>query len=394
MAEESNQPMFRQRRPQTTLAVLPLLLLSALPASARDSASVSVAPLSEIAIYPQKTAPATVISLNETALSTEIGARIESIPARVGEVVEKGALLAELDCTDYILSRDETDAQVAALDARLELAEKRLQRVEKLARQQTVAEEMLDQRASELAALRADRRAAAARLQRARADVGRCKLLSPLHAVITRRIAAEGEFADRGTPVLELVDRERLEIAAQVPAGDVKRLQSISKTAAKTSEATAEATPSPSFPRKRESRNTARAATEIKLQPPAKTAATLFFEDSAGRYPLLLRTVVPTINPTTRNREVRLVFAAGAALPGAGGKLVWRDNRPHVSGKLLLRRAGQLGVFLYADGKARFHRLAEAQQGRASAVDLPLNTRVITQGQFNLRDGQAVTPSP
>lgn len=355
--------MFSQLQPWPKVAFT-LLLLSAFPVSAQDSTSVSVARLSEIAVYPQKTAAATVVSLNETEVSTEIDARIEAIPVRVGEVVEKGTLLAKLDCTDYLLVRDETEARVASLDARVELAEKRLRRTEKLTRQQTVAEELLDQRSTELATLQAERRGVTAQLQRARANVGRCELVSPLHAVVTRRPAAEGEFAERGTPVLELVDMENVEIAAQVPVGDVGQIRSMEQIGGWGG-----------------------------TQGDGQIGTMLFFEDSAGRYPLILRTVVPTVNSLTRNREVRLVFAEDAALPGAAGKLVWRDRRPHVSGKLLLRRGGALGVFLYVDGQARFHRLEQAQQGRASVVDFPPDTRVITEGQFSLRDGQKVKRS-
>ena len=371
---------------RVAFAAFALLLFPMLAAYARDGAPVSVARLSEIAIYPRKTAPATVLSLNETTVAAEIGARIESIPARVGETVEKGALLAELDCADYESARDETEARVAALDARVELAEKRLRRTRELARRQTVAEEALDERRAELAALRADRRAAAAQSHRARADVARCAIRSPLSAVITRRVAAEGEFVKRGEPVLELVDRERLEIAAQVPLRDVERLQQLARAGARDEERSIDRAVAG---RPIGARGAPSAGEHVA---DGAAEAALFFEDSAGRYPLTLRTVVPAVNTATRNREARLVFAAEPALPGAAGKLVWRDSRPHVSGKLLLRRGGDLGVFIYANGRARFHRLAGARQGRAGAVDLPLDTRVITEGQFNLRDGQSVAP--
>ncbi|MGI9228817.1 MAG: efflux RND transporter periplasmic adaptor subunit [Gammaproteobacteria bacterium] len=341
--------MSSQQRLKAIFALSASLILSAFPGVAEDGVRVSVAPLSDIAVYPQKTAAATVISLNETSVSTEIDAIIKSIPVQVGDVVKKGALLARLDCTDYVLMREEVQARIASLDARTELARKRLQRAEKLIKQQTVAEELLDERASELAVVEADLRGAAAQLRRTDADIERCKITSPLHAVITSRVNAEGEFVKRGTAVLELIDIEQLELSAYVSVQDTGQLDAIKE---------------------------------------------LFFEDATGSYPLVLRTVVPAVNTVTRNREVRLLFEDKSALPGAAGKLVWQDNRPHIPGKLLVRRENDFGVFTYVDGRAYFHIIGDAQQGRASAVDLPLDTLLITAGQFNLQDGQAISQNP
>ncbi len=338
-----------QQRPNAVFAAVVSLSLASSFLFAQEAVRVSTARVDEIAIYPQKNAPATVHSLNEAAISTEIAARIQAIFVRVGEVVKRDALLARLDCTDYLLIRDEARARLASLAARIALAERRLQRTEQLTMTQTVAEELLDERQSDLAVLAAEQRAARAALEMAKADIARCDVTSPFHAVITERVSAEGEFAGRGTPVVRLIDIDALEIAAQVPIPDTEQLT---------------------------------------------TVAALFFEDSARRYPLALRTVVPAVNTTTRNREVRLVFEDTPALPGAAGKLTWQDNRPHIPGKLLVRRGDDLGVFIYDNGKARFHVLDHAQQGRATVVNLPLDSRVITEGQYSLQDGQAIRVMP
>ena len=100
--------------------------------------------------------------------------------------------------------------------------------------------------------------------------------------------------------------------------------------------------------------------------------------------------MTPAINTRTRNHEVRLLFSNGTALPGAAGKLIWRDSQPHVSAKLLVRRGNDFGIFINNSGKARFHAIPGAQQGRTTPVDLPLDTVVITEGQYRLEDGQSI----
>ena len=312
---------------------------------AESSVPVKAARLADIAVYPGKHAPATVVSLNNTAVSTQVGARVDEISVRVADIVEPGSVLARLDCTDFELAKRQAEAQLAALRARIELAVRRLARTETLVAKQTVSEELLDQREADLAVLRADYQGASAQLDVSRLDISRCTIVSPFKAVITARTGSVGEFAQKGTKLFEIVDIGQLEVSAQVPATEIGQVVAVKD---------------------------------------------LYFEDSTGRYDVELRAVAPTVNTQTRNREARLLFSNEAALPGAAGKLVWRDNRPHISARLLVRRQDSLGVFIVAGGTARFHALPGAQQGRAAPAALPPDTSLVTEGQYGLQDGEAV----
>ena len=119
-------------------------------------------------------------------------------------------------------------------------------------------------------------------------------------------------------------------------------------------------------------------------------AEEIYFEDTAKRYAVKLRTVTPAVNTRTRNREVRLLFSNAPALPGAAGKLIWRDRQPHISAKLLVRRNNDFGIFINNSGKARFHIIPGAQQGRTTPIDLLPDTVIVTEGHYRLEDGQPV----
>lgn len=322
-----------------------LLLLAPPGLGADDAIPVKAVRLAEVAVHPHRFAPATVVSLNNTALATQVSARIDAIMVRVADVVEPGRVLARLNCMDFELAKKQAEAQSVALQARIELAQRRLSRTGKLVKKQTVAQELLDEREADLAVLRADYQGALARLEQSGLDVSRCAVVSPYKAVITARVGSVGEFAAKGTRLFDIVDIEQLEISAQLPAMDVAQV------------------------------------TELK---------DLYFEDSTGRYDVELRAVTPTINARTRNREARLLFRDAAALPGAAGKLTWRDHRPHISARLLVRRQDELGVFIVTGGQARFHALPDAQPGRAAPTTLPSDTLLITEGQYNLNDAEAV----
>jgi len=323
-----------------------LMLLLCCSALADDNVRVKTAALADIAIYPLRSAPATVISLNDTVVSAQISAKIEQIPVRVGDVVDAGILLVSVDCDDYILARRQAQARLEALAARIELATQRLQRTKKLTMNHSVSEEILDERKSALSVFRADHSGAEAAMEMAQLNISRCKVTSPFRALVTDRLASVGEYTTPGDALISIMDIDQLEISAQIFNQDVEQFVHVDA---------------------------------------------LFFEYAGERYPVKLRTVLPTINTDTRNREVRLMFLDGPALPGAAGKLVWRDTRPHIPGDLLVRRSGQLGVFSTEQSIARFIAIPSAQAGRASPTLLPDTTTLIIEGHYALKDADAVS---
>jgi RND family efflux transporter MFP subunit len=325
--------------------VLSLLLLISDLVFAQEAIPVKTAALSELAIYPQRTAPATVVSLNTTQIAAEIPAKIEVLAVRVGDIVEKDQVLVELKCIDYEIEEDGAKARLESLSARIELAKRRLERTRKLTMKQSVSEELLDERESDLAVLSADRVAARASLNLAQVHVATCTIKSPFRALVTERTSSVGNYAEVGKPLVKILDLEQLEISAQVYAQDVYQLE---------------------------------------------TSGLLRFEHDDDYYPVDLRAILPSINSETRNSEVRLLFQNGPALPGASGKLVWKDIRPHIPGNLIVKRKGELGLFVYEANRAKFVALPSAQAGRASPVDLSLDSTIITEGHFALNNNDAV----
>jgi RND family efflux transporter MFP subunit len=321
------------------------LLLAALSGGGAAAALVSVQSLEQLAVYPEHRAPATVLSLNESRLSAELNARVTEIPVRVGDVVEPGAVLLRLDCRDYTLAETQAAEALAGLEARLRLARQQLQRAQTLKQQRSVAEELLDQRRAELDQLSAERRVQDARLASARLAVGKCTVTAPFRALVLERLSSVGELAAPGAALLRVLDLAHLEVSAQVLTDDAEGIQQ---------------------------------AHSLRLA-------------LRGRdYPLRLRTLLPAVNTVSRSREARLSFAAEGALPGSAGELVWQAPGPHVPAELVVRRDGVLGLFLVENGVARFHPLPGAEVGRPAPVALPAGTRVVTEGRFNLEDGEAL----
>ncbi len=326
------------------IALLATILLP-LFAWAAEPIPVTVKPLSELAIYPQLEAPATVVSINRSRLSAEIRALVTEIPIQVGDPASKGDVLVRLDCTDYEIGLRQARAALDAAKAQRRLAEYRLQRAKALAKSSNVSEELLLQREVELTALKADIRAKTASQVSAEENVRRCEIRAPFDGVVVARTGQVGELAAPGNPLVELQDVTGIEVSAQIPGSQVANLW---------------------------------------------RAPDVQFQDNGERYPIKIRVVVPVRDPRARTQEVRLLFAQKTAPPGAAGRVLWRNSQAFVPPGLVVRRGGELGVFTVDDEQARFHALPDAQEGRPAAVDLSLSTRLVVDGRVNVSDGSSL----
>lgn len=322
---------------------LSLLLLSQLVVA--ESRPVRVELLMKLAIHPELSAPAQVLSRNDSSIEASISATVEAIPVRVGDVVEAGSALLQLECADQRNLLGQAMSGRDALKARLAFADFQYERARSLKSSNSLSDEALRQRKADATALRADLAGAEAGVAQALRDVERCTVRSPFKAVVVERQIGVGEKAQPGKPLLRLLDLSALEVSAQVPAFDADSLRQVDRFS-------------------------------------------LLVGDRS--YPLTLRSVVPALDPRSRSREVRLDFVAEVAAPGSSGRLQWHQATPHLPAEYLLRREGHYGVFVVREGKASFVKMDGAREGSHIAITLPGETQVITEGRFGLNHGDAV----
>jgi len=326
-----------------------VLFLGLIPfcAAAEPATPVVVRPAGELLFYPEYSAPAEVVPLNDARLSAEISARIEQIAVRVGDRVDAGDALVTLDCRDYRSRAEAQQATRIALETRLRLARTQVRRARDLKRASNISDEEVDRRETELQALEAELAAQKELEVQARNDTARCTIQAPFTGVVSERLASVGALAAPGTPLLRLVQTDQSEVSARVRPSEVEA---------------------------------------------GAGAQSLRFTYLNESYPLRLLRVSPVVDPATRTVEVRLGFTGTAAPPGASGRIHWRGAVPHLPADIPLRRDGTLGVFLFNDGHARFHPLPEAREGRPAPVDLAADARIVTEGRHGLREGAALAP--
>jgi len=167
--------------------------------------------------------------------------------------------------------------------------------------------------------------------------------------MVNKRIASVGEMLSIGSPVLEIVELNNLEVSAEVSL-----LDSLSFT----------------------------------------QASAFYFEATDKKYSLKKRILLPVVSNETRSREARLNFTSQSALPGVTGRLFWVSPQAHLPAHLLLERNGVYGVFILQDKLVKFIEINNAQEGRP----IPLadqkqwhNRQLVIDGRHGLINNQQVT---
>lgn len=347
---------------RTTPLLLTLVLLAGLGilsgAQAQSGAAtpaqvvrLETAELSTVWVYPERTAPAQVLPRNESRLAAEVSGTLRRWTADVGATVKRGAVLAQIDPSDYELALQRAEAAQASARARLQLAEAQLQRSRELVAQGFFSQEALAVRETEVALARADADAAQAQRSTAQRQLDKTQLRAPFDGSVVQRLAQTGEAVAPGSLLYVLAESGYSEVSAALSTPDAASL---------------------------------RQGRDWRFEP----------QNNPDRHALKLLRIAPNLDAAARTQAARLGFSAAAGEgttlppPGTLGVLRWTESVPHIPAALVVRRNGALGVFVDNAGEARFSPLPGAQEARAVPTRLPATTRVVVQGQATLQDGQ------
>ena len=329
-------------------SLLTLILCFPLTLFAEESAKakpVTLTPLAELRIQLQHSAPAVVIALNRSRLSSEINAKINTIHVKVGDRVETGSPLVSFDCRDHRSRLIQQKAEIQRLKSQEKQAINRLQRAQNLKTDSNISLERLESRETELTALKAQLSAQLETVAQHQRNVERCILKAPYSGQVEARLSSEGELAAPGTPLIEFLQLNEAEVEAEIRPQRVEQLNK------------------------------------------AKLAFRYLNKD----LPLKLARHSASLNLKTRTQKVRFTFLDKQAPTGAAGRLIWTDPTPHVPADYIQQRNGKLGLFIADKGNAIFHPVAGTMEGRPSPIELSGEAIIIDQGRHGLKHGDQIT---
>ncbi len=184
-----------------------------------------------IVVHPQpavahmETYPGEVRARFEPDLAFRIGGEVVKRLVEVGDHVEKGAVLAELDPKDVQLQLGAMRAQVTAAEANLSLVRAERDRYKQLLSRQMVSRSQYENVENLY-------HAGAARLKQIKAEynvasnqAGYAELRAPRTGIISKRMLDVGQVVAPGQTVFKLaVDGER-EIVISLPEGNIDRIK-------------------------------------------------------------------------------------------------------------------------------------------------------------------------
>lgn len=152
---------------------------------------------------------------NEVVISSELAAKISSLPLREGDAFRAGQTLVAFDCSLF-------QAQLGKARATLETARQTLVVQTRLA-------ELNSTGALELQQAQGRVNEGTAEVAYSQATVSRCTIRAPFNGRVAKRQAANYQYVTPGTPLLGLIDTSELELQLIVPSQWLSRLKVGSK---------------------------------------------------------------------------------------------------------------------------------------------------------------------
>ncbi|NQZ86729.1 MAG: efflux RND transporter periplasmic adaptor subunit [Colwellia sp.] len=307
---------------------------------------VTVQKAESLILFPARNASAQVVALNQSKIPAEISALLKKLRVNVGDEVQQGQLLAELDCYNTALLFSAAQAKAQLLSRQLAFAQRELNRGNKLAKQNNIGEVELDRRQTTIKEIQAQSLALESSYSLAKKNVSRCQINAPFAGIVTKRLVSEGEMLVMGQPVVELLQLDNLQVSGKISLND---------------------------------------------QVSFLAANRYVFSVDKQSYPLSLRTLIPLVEKNTRSREARFDFEERSAVVGSSGRLTWLSSQAHLPAHLLQSRDGKNGFFILNGQNAQFIAVDSAEEGRPIPYTIEKNQILIIEGRLGLLDGEKVS---
>lgn len=170
---------------------------------------------------PSRGYPGTVRATEESALSFRVGGPLVTVNVLLGEPVEKGALLMQIDPRDYEDRIAALEAQLAGAQAVLDNARQDYDRAKQLFDEKVIPAAQHDRATSSLDSAKAAVKNLDAQLQIARHSLKDTELRAPYDGRVTAQLAENHEMVAPGAVVLKFHDIHWLEVTVNVPENEI-----------------------------------------------------------------------------------------------------------------------------------------------------------------------------
>jgi len=163
--------------------------------------------------------------IEHTIVKARVAGRLAEVLVREGDKVAAGQVLARFETIELQARASERQSAVDAARADLKWAARDRNDKESLSSRNIVSQAAADQARSAHDNKASMVAVAEAQLEIARKNLADAEVRAPFAGVVGERIANQGESLPMDGKILALLDTSHVEIAAQMPAADVVRMQ-------------------------------------------------------------------------------------------------------------------------------------------------------------------------
>jgi HlyD family secretion protein len=167
----------------------------------------------------------------DVKISAYVPARIDQLPVKEGDMVQKGQLLVQLDDTEYRAAVNQAKAQLNSAEANLEQAQLVYDRQKGLFEKKLSSKEQYDLAATELKRAEALYQQAEANLDQAKYALSKTTITSPMDGMVTSLNAEVGEIVmigtmnNPGTVIMTISDMSEIETEVEVDETDIAEVK-------------------------------------------------------------------------------------------------------------------------------------------------------------------------
>jgi len=151
-------------------------------------------------------------------------ARVAEIRAAAGDVVRKGQLLVVFDSPPLRTDLATRQGDLAQAQARLTTARREHQRLSRLLERGIASRKEVDEAQKELLDAEAALRTATEAQAAAEELSSRARATAPFDGIVAQRWHSAGDLVDANEHVLRVIDPQRLQVTAAVPAAEAPRI--------------------------------------------------------------------------------------------------------------------------------------------------------------------------
>jgi RND family efflux transporter MFP subunit len=219
---------------QKLSAILCTLLLTAGCAEPQVQEQDPVRPLrvmrvGDLAEFSGRSFPGRAAAYQEVNLSFRVGGPLITFPAKVGDKVATGDVLARIDPRDFEVNLLNVQGELERAQADFVLAEREYQRAVEAEKKNAdlISESELDRRLGARDRSRANVNALQAALQSATDELSYTHLIAPFSGTVVSNYVENFEDVGLKQPVLRLLDTTRLEFTINIPETLISMLDSV-----------------------------------------------------------------------------------------------------------------------------------------------------------------------